>query len=61
MIRAVLDCNVVITAALTGGKCADLLASATMVPTDLLPAIDVVKADPSDNVYPATAVAGGAR
>lgn len=107
MIRAVLDCNVVITAALTGGKCADLLArarrqdgfllvwsppivaeclrvieypklagkfrtdprllveramaSATMVPTDLLPAIDVVKADPSDNVYLATAVAGGAR
>lgn len=107
MIRAVLDCNVVITAALTGGKCAELLArsrrqdgfqlvwsppivaeclrvieyprfagrfrtdarllvdramaSAIMVPTDLLPAIDVVKADPSDNVYLATAVAGGAR
>jgi putative PIN family toxin of toxin-antitoxin system len=107
VIRAVLDCNVVITAALTGGKCADLLArarrrdgfqlvwsppivaeclrvieypklagkfrtdprllveramaSAIMVPTDLLPAIDVVKADPSDNVYLATAIAGGAR
>jgi putative PIN family toxin of toxin-antitoxin system len=107
VIRAVLDCNVVITAALPAGKCADLLArarrgdgfqlvwsppivaeclrvieypklagkfrtdprllveramaSAHMVPTDLLPAIDVVKADPSDNVYLATAVAGGAR
>jgi len=107
VIRAVLDCNVVITAALTGGTCADLLArarrrdgfqlvwsppivaeclrvieyprlaekirtdprllvdramaNAIMVPTDLLPAIDVVKADPSDNVYLATAVAGGAR
>jgi len=107
VIRAVLDCNVVIAAALTGGKCADLLArarhrggfqlvwsppivgeclrvieypklagkfrtdprllveramaSAHMVPTDLLPAIEVVKADPSDNVYLATAIAGGAR
>jgi len=102
VIRAVLDCNVVITAALTGGKCAELLArsrrqggfqlvwsppivaeclrvieyprfagrfrtdarllvdramaSAIMVPTDLLPAIDVVTADPSDSppVEPAT-------
>ncbi len=107
MIRAVLDCNVVITAALSGGKCAELLsrvrlgngfelvwsppivaeclrvieypklagkfrtdprllvepamASAHMVATDLLPAVDVVKADPSDNVYLATALAGGAR
>ncbi len=32
-----------------------------MVATDLLPAVDVVKADPSDNVYLATALAGGAR
>jgi len=107
VIRAVLDCNVVITAALSAGKCAELLsrarqrdgfelvwsppivaeclrvieypkstgkfrtdprvlveramASAHMVATDLLPAIDVVKADPSDNVYLATALAGGAR
>ena len=107
MIRAVLDCNVVITAALSAGKCAELLgralrrngfelvwsppivakclrvidypklagkfrtdprllveravASARMVATDLLPSIDVVKADPSDNVYLATALAGGAR
>lgn len=107
MIRAVLDGNVVITAALSAGKCAELLsrtrrrdgfelvwsppivteclrvieypkftgkfrtdprllveratASAHMVATDLLPAIDVVKADPSDNVYLATAMAGGAR
>ena len=107
MIRAVLDCNVVVTAALSEGKCADLLRrarlrngfelvwsppivaeclrvveypklagkfrtdprvlieraleSARMVATDLLPAIDVVKADPSDNVYLATALAGGAR
>jgi putative PIN family toxin of toxin-antitoxin system len=107
VIRAVLDCNIVITAALSGGKCAEILArarsrggfqlvwsppivaeclrvieypkfagrfrtdarllveramaSAYMVPADLLPAIDVVKADPSDNVYLATAVAGGAR
>ena len=107
MIRAVLDCNVVITAALSAGKCSQLLsrarqrdgfelvwsppivaeclrvieypkftgkfrtdprvlveramASAHMVATDLLPAIDVVKADPSDNVYLATALAGGAR
>jgi predicted nucleic acid-binding protein len=37
------------------------MASAHMVATDLLPAIDVVKADPSDNVYLATALAGGAR
>lgn len=37
------------------------MASAIMVPADLLPAIDVVKADPSDNVYLATALAGGAR
>ncbi|MFZ5470033.1 MAG: putative toxin-antitoxin system toxin component, PIN family [Myxococcota bacterium] len=107
MTRAVLDCNVVVTAALSGGKCADLLSrarlrngfelvwsppivaeclrviayakfrglfrtdprllverameSAHMVPTDLLPAIDAVKADPTDNVYLATALAGGAR
>ena len=107
MIRAVLDCNVVITAALSAGECAELLSrarqrdgfelvwsppivadclrvieyrkftgkfrtdprllveramvSAHMVSTDLLPAIDVVKADPSDNVYLATALAGGAR
>ncbi len=37
------------------------MESARMVPTDLLPTIDVVKADPSDNVYLATALAGGAR
>lgn len=107
MIRAVLDCNVVVTAALSAGKCAELLtrarrrdgfelvwsspivaqclrvieypnlagkfrtdprllveramASAHMVAADLLPAVDVVKADPSDNVYLATALAGGAR
>ena len=107
MIRAVLDCKVVVTAALSAGKCAELLtrarrrdgfelvwsppivaeclrvieypklagkfrtdprllveramASAHMVATDLLPAVDVVKADPSDNVYLATALAGGAR
>ena len=107
MIRAVLDCNVVITAALSQGKCAELLrrvrrrdgfeliwsppivaeclrvieypnlagkfrtdprllvertmASAHMVATDILPVLDVVKADPSDNVYLATALAGGAR
>jgi len=107
VIRAVLDCNVVITAALSGGKCAELLsrarqrdgfelvwsppivpeclrvieypklagkfrtdphrlidramASAHLVATDLLPALDVVKDDPSDNVYLATALAGGAR
>jgi predicted nucleic acid-binding protein len=35
--------------------------SARMVATELLPAIDVVKADPADNVYLATALAGGAR
>ena len=107
MIRAVLDCNVVITAALSAGKCAEVLArarqrngfelvwsppivaeclrvieysklagkfrtdprllveqamaSAHIVATDLLPELDVVKADPSDNVYLATALAGGAR
>lgn len=107
MIRAVLDCNVVITAALSAGKCAEILsralqregfglvwsppivaeclrviaypklagrfrtdprllveramASAHLVATDLLPAVDVVKADRSDNVYLATALAGGAR
>ena len=107
MIRAVLDCNVVITAAPSAGKCSQLLTrarqrdgfelvwsppivaecprvieyprftgkfrtdprvlveramvSAHMVATDLLPAIDVVKAYPSDNVYLATALAGGAR
>jgi predicted nucleic acid-binding protein len=105
--RAVLDCNVVITAALSVGKCAELLSrarlrdgfelvwspptvaeclrvidypklagrfrtdprllveramgSAHMVATDLLPAVDVVKVDPSDDVYLATALAGGAR
>jgi predicted nucleic acid-binding protein len=32
-----------------------------MVATDLLPAIDVVKSDPTHNVYLATALAGGAR
>jgi predicted nucleic acid-binding protein len=37
------------------------MASAHMVATDLLPEIDVVKADPSNNVYLATALAGGAR
>ncbi len=107
MIRAVLDCNVVVTAALSAGKCAELLerardrrgfelvwsapivaecfrviayekfkgkfrtdprrlveraaAAARMVPVDLLPALDVVEEDPSDNVYLATALAGGAR
>ena len=107
MIRAVLDCNVVITAALSVGKCADILsralqrdgfelvwsppivaeclrvieypklagrfrtnprllveramASAHLVATDLLPDLDVVKVDPADNVYLATALAGGAR
>ena len=107
MIRAVLDCNIVVTAALSEGKCAELLRrarlrngfelvwsppivaeclrvieypkfagkfrtdprlliehameSARMVATDLLPAIDVVKADLSDNVYLATALVGGAR
>jgi hypothetical protein len=107
VIRAVLDCNVVVTAALSAGKCAELLtrarrrdgfelvwsspivaqclrvieypnlagkfrtdprllveramASAHMVAADLLPAVDVVKADPPDNVYLATALAGGAR
>ena len=107
MIRAVLDCNVVITAALSGGKCGELLlrvrqrngfelvwsppivaeclrvieypklagrfrtdprllvervmASAHMVAVDMLPNIDVVKNDLSDNVYLATALAGGAR
>jgi putative PIN family toxin of toxin-antitoxin system len=107
LIRAVLDCNVVITAALTAGKCADLVArarahdgfelvwsppivaeclrvieypklarrfrtaprllierlmeSAVLVATDLLPTLDVVKADPTDNVCLATALAGGAR
>jgi len=107
VIRAVLDCNVVITDALSVGKCAEVLArarqrngfelvwsppivaeclrvieysklagkfrtdprllveqamaSAHIVATDLLPELDVVKADPSDNVYLATALAGGAR
>jgi predicted nucleic acid-binding protein len=107
VIRAVLDCNVVVTAALSEGKCAELLRrarlrngfelvwsppivaeclrviaypglagkfrtdprllveramdGARMVATELLPAIDVVKADPADNVYLATALAGGAR
>ena len=107
MIRAVLNCNVVIPAALSGGNCAEVLSrvrqrngfdlvwstpivaeclrvieyfkfagkfrteprllveramsSAHMVATDLLPAIEVVKEDPSDNVYLATALAGGAR
>jgi len=107
VIRAVLDCNVVITAAVSGGTCAELLsrarqrdgfelvwsppivaeclrvieyrklagkfrtdprrlvyramASAHLVATDLLPALDIVKDDPPDNVYLATALAGGAR
>ena len=107
MIRAVLDCDVVVTAALSAGKCAEILsrarrrdgfelvwsapvvaeclrvieypklagkfrtdprllveramAGAHMVATDILPAVDVVKADPSYNVYPATALAGGTR
>ena len=107
MIRAVLDCDVVVTAALSAGKCAEILsrarrrdgfelvwsapvvaeclrvieypklagkfrtdprllveramAGAHMVATDILPAVDVVKADPSYDVYPATALAGGAR
>ena len=107
MIRAVLDCNVVITAALSTGTCAELLsrarlrvgfelvwsppivaeclrvieypkfagkfrtdprllveramASAHIVASDLLPSVDVVKTDPEDNVYLATALAGGAR
>jgi len=107
VIRAVLDCDVVVTAALSAGKCAEILsrarrrdgfelvwsapvvaeclrvieypklagkfrtdprllveramAGAHMVATDILPAVDVVKADPSYNVYPATALAGGAR
>ena len=37
------------------------MASAHLVATDLLPAVEVVKADPSDDVYLATALAGGAR
>ena len=107
MIRAVLDCNVVTTAALSAGKCADILsralqrdgfelvwsppivaeclrvieypklagkyrtdprllveramASARMVATDLLPVLNAVKEDPSDDIYLATALAGGAR
>jgi predicted nucleic acid-binding protein len=107
VIRVVLDCDVVITAALTAGKRAELLsrarqrdgfelvwsppivaeclrvievtklagkyrtdprrliertmATAHMVATDLLPAIDVVEDDPSDNASLATALAGGAR
>jgi putative PIN family toxin of toxin-antitoxin system len=107
VIRAVLDCNVVVTAALSEGKCEELLRrargrrgfelvwsppivaeclrviaypklagkfrtdprllieramdSARMVATDVLPALEVVEADPSDNVYLATALAGGAR
>jgi putative PIN family toxin of toxin-antitoxin system len=107
VIRAVLDCNVVLSVALTDGPCAEILArirapagydlvwsppivaeclrviaypkfagryridpraiieraaaAAHMVAADLLPAIDVVKADPTDNVYIATALAGGAK
>jgi putative PIN family toxin of toxin-antitoxin system len=107
LIRAVLDRNVVVTAALSEGKCAELLRRARlrngfelvwsppiiaeclrviaypklagkfrtdprvlveramdgsrMVATELLPAIDVVKADPADNVFLATVLAGGAR
>jgi hypothetical protein len=37
------------------------MANAHIVATDLLPAAEVVKAYPSDNVYLATALAGGAR
>ena len=37
------------------------MASAHMVATDLLPAVEVVKSDPSDNIYLATPLAGGAR
>jgi predicted nucleic acid-binding protein len=107
VIRAALDCHVVVTAALSEGRCAALLsrarlrdgfgpvwsppivaeclrvielpklsgklrtdprllveramASAHMMATDLLPSVDVVKADPTDNVHLATALAGGAR
>ncbi len=32
-----------------------------MAATDLLPSVGVGKADPTDNVQPATALAGGAR
>jgi predicted nucleic acid-binding protein len=37
------------------------MASAHTVATDLVPAIDGVKADPSDNVVLAMPLAGGAR
>ena len=35
--------------------------SARLVATDLLPDLHVVKADPTDNIYLATTLAGGAR
>jgi putative PIN family toxin of toxin-antitoxin system len=106
VIRAVVDCNVVVAAALSGGTCAELLGRARalrgfelvwsppivaeclqvvarekfrgrfrtdptelveklarlsrMVPTDMLPRLQAVKADPADDVYLATALAGGA-
>ena len=37
------------------------MASAHLVASDLLPELSVVKADPTDNVYLATALGGGAR
>jgi predicted nucleic acid-binding protein len=37
------------------------MASAQLVATDLLPEVDVLRADPTGNVYLATALAGGAR
>lgn len=79
MIRAVLDCNVVVAAMLDpAGQPArpvgqvreafdrdphrfveDLAGAALMVTADL-PQVDAVPADPSDDVYLATALAGAA-